>query len=170
MAYCTWSHERSMTLLTHHIKTEFFIHLSPVALSVCSTPISPIAQTTNPEAVLTSSLSTIQISNQPPSPVNSVSYRFLQSIHVHSSPQSLLPWFRSLGFAHVMGGAVRWRCPLGSWTFRSGVWKKETLLCEDHGSRVGPLETCPLKEQAGRWFGLRRHYQRAKMCQDNIVT
>ena len=33
-AHCTSSHERSMTLLTHHVKTEFFPHLSPAVLSV----------------------------------------------------------------------------------------------------------------------------------------
>lgn len=109
VAHCTSSPESSLTLLTHCVKTEFLIHLSPVVLSVAN-PVSLVAQTTNPEAVLSSSLSTSPIYGQLPSLVNFASYRFPQSLHIHSSPASLLPWFRCLVSGHVKGGAFRWRC------------------------------------------------------------
>lgn len=160
------------TSISPHHKLNSSLHLSPVILSVCNTTIHPVAQTRHLTVVLNSSLSTIPTSlNHPLLWILPPTYFSNPSTYLHlhshyypsSDPRLWTHWVWGTG------GTFTWRCSLSNWTFRSRVWRKETLKCEEHRSRMGPLETRPLKGQPRRWFSLRKHCQGGKPYQDNVV-
>lgn len=88
MPCCTSSPEFHNTSTPPWIqKLNSSLHLSPVILCIC--PKQTLQVLLNPP------LSVLPICSQLPSPVTFTIYRFLQSIHISSSPLSPLPQFRS---------------------------------------------------------------------------